>query len=118
MDLLRAASRLAYLFSAGAPHALNCSRETTFERWRAFWEFVATHPPLRCLAYAPNLDFESQERQGSHLLVRALFMLNHRRPGLQLRQLAIAHDLNPKRMCFFNEIVHCTSILSGPGVAI
>lgn len=59
------------------------------QRWAAFWEFVATHPPLRCLGIDTELRAPDQAQaraQPSIALLDALFRLKHRRPGLQLRR--------------------------------
>lgn len=102
---LRGAPQLEYIFSDGTPQP-----GTRVEGWRAFWQFVATHAPLRCLAYAPTFSERAEVSRG---LVSALFNLHHRRPELRLRQLDRSWGYTEHS--FLHEILECQGIPSGPG---
>ena len=54
--------------------------------WSAFWQLLATHPPLRCLLYevAENASLGPPVFQ----LLDALLQLQRRRPSLEVRRLA------------------------------
>ena len=60
------------------------------ECWSAFWQFVATHPPLRSLPYEVPADSPTCSLQ----LLDALVLLQRRRPALQVRRLVSPADRN------------------------
>ena len=52
--------------------------------WQRFWDWAATHPPLRCLA----LEVDEEYQQGLVAQRRELLALAQHRPGLRLRSTA------------------------------
>lgn len=108
VGVLRGAPRLEYLFSAGTPGA-----GVAQGRWHEFREFVATHPPLRCLAYAPfDIDDEECDPPPQDML-RLHLVLRYRRPELQLR--LFDHTWHLTDHSFFHELMSCQDIPPGPG---
>lgn len=75
VEPLRAAAHLEKLCSLGMPA---CTNEG---HWRAAWDFLATHPPLKCFCIE---TYESPTLP----LVDALIALNNRRPALHVRRTA------------------------------
>lgn len=74
-DALRAAPRLEYLCSLTLPA---CADEA---HWRAAWDFLATHPPLR--RFLIEIERESPP---TWPFVDALVELRNRRPALVVRR--------------------------------
>lgn len=102
VDLLCGAPQLEYLC------CLDCPERTAGEmrpQWRAFWEFAATHSPLRCLGFVADdgNDFKL-------LLIDALLHLKERRPALQLRRY---DDID----AFRADMLNCDSIPAGSGTS-
>lgn len=124
---LAAARHLEYLSSVTMPSfiAFNVGGPRA-QRWAAFWDFAAEHPPLRCLGIDTAFhgvlnddtddtddtdDSDAEEvAQPSLALLDALLRLKHRRPGLQLRR---TPQDGPGG--FVIECAMCKSILVGPG---
>lgn len=127
MEALRAAPQLEYLFSLGTPYEETHSGRhfpSRTARWRAFWEWVVTHPPLRCFAF----DISSQEDSGGEepaatpgSFVHVLLMLHHRRPTLQLRRIDLCwpgmYGMEALEHNFFVEVTTCADIPAGPGIS-
>lgn len=105
--VLSAAPRLQYIYSIGTPHTDAHVGHPGCLKWCAFWEFVATHAPLRCLGYFTT-DQDYEDGKGHEHLADAAFMLNNRRPGLRLRRLKTDDT-------FFDEMLDCADIPPGPG---
>jgi len=100
--------RSAVSTMACAPHLeCLCSRgmpsigPSHTEEWRAFWRFVAAHPPLRCLGME-SVDETAALAPG---LLDTILVLKHRRPELQLRRLLEGNK-------FFGEVLDCADIPS------
>ena len=75
VSALRAAPRLEYVCSLTMPA---CADEG---RWRAAWDFLATHPPLRCF----GIDATSPPAMP---VFDAVIGLKNRRPALPVRRIA------------------------------
>lgn len=94
--LLRNAPRLEYICTEGEQPSL-LEDATQQERWHAFWELAATHPPLRCLAvgHAPN----------AHVL-EACAALRGRHPALCLRTPRLVFSCESRSHASVEELLH------------
>jgi len=70
--------------------------------WAAFWRFVATHPPLRCLGMEDLGDWGACPVA---LLLDTVLVLKHRRPELRLRRFG-----GRGQSRFGAEMLNCTDI--------
>ena len=57
-------------------------------QWAAFWQFVATHPPLRRFVY----EVPATSLANNFMLLDALLLLQRRRPALQVQRLLSPAD--------------------------
>ena len=93
---LRAAPRLEYVCSLSAPVRADEGR------WRAAWDFLATHPPLRCFA----IDIQDEAQFPGMPAIEALMRLHNHRPSLQM------HRPRPGCTSFYTEVMDSPGIPS------
>ncbi|KAL4423384.1 hypothetical protein ABPG77_004315 [Micractinium sp. CCAP 211/92] len=120
---LAAARQLEYLCAMFMPTTTGYSEDgrsaeddagrAAAQRWAAFWDFAATHPPLRCLGIDTTFHRchpRLERATPSVALLDALVRLKHRRPGLHLRRTPQGGGTG-----FWVECADWKSIPAGPG---
>jgi hypothetical protein len=89
---LACATQLEYLCTLSMPETAASSDAESSARWRRFWRFLASHPPLRCFAVETGHYGDAAEPQALGRpwveLLRALLLLRGMRPDLRIRYLA------------------------------
>ncbi|KAI7842307.1 hypothetical protein COHA_003947 [Chlorella ohadii] len=101
LEVLRSTAQLEFLCALTLP----CigDREDSFDHWDAFFEWVATHPPLRCFGFEPGDVAEVKTA-----LLNAVLNMVQRRPHLILRH--VDYD-SPG---FLLEMLNCEDIPTKP----
>lgn len=100
LEALRSATQLDYLCCMEDPRYNQ--QPDTQEHWRAFFQFVASHPPLSCLGLEGCYDAHVHV---SPQLIDSIIHLAHVRPGLRVRR-PTAHS----PLTFMHEVLHCPDI--------
>ncbi len=79
LHVLAAASQVEHFCLAEIPVSRVPPREEAL--WQQFWEWAATHPPLRCL----SLEANPEDKTALVLQLASLVELGRRRPELRIR---------------------------------
>lgn len=86
LPALAAAPQLEYFCLTTFPDCLHVPGEA--ELWQQWWDWAATHPPLRCLALEP----EPSDPNMLHKHISSLVALARRRPALSIRSTLLPAD--------------------------
>lgn len=79
MRVLAALTQLEHFCLTEVPHARAPASEAAL--WQQFWDWAATHPPLRCL----SLEVNPADKNALGMQLGSLVELARRRPGLHIR---------------------------------
>lgn len=103
LPALAAASQLAHFCLTEIPPYRCAQNEDAL--WQRFWDWAATHPPLRCL----SLEVNPADRSGLAVQLEAVMALARRRPGLRIRNtVPPAADLGWCRSCEpYSNLFYC-----------